>query len=95
MTSAPAGMVFTIDPSGNALPQAFPDYPIGGGESNAELAYPAEWILIVTGVTAGVAPATVAASILSSPVAIPLPFKSKRWTVAYGSLGSAITATAF
>ena len=103
MTNAPAGMCFTIDPintNGNPVAQYFQDsgsVPSTGAsaQNNAELAFPAEWILVVTGVPVGTAPATIAASILSSPVAIPLPFKSRRFQVAYGSLGSAVTATAF
>lgn len=100
MTNAPAGMVFTIDPNGTPVPQYYQDsgaVPTTGAsaQNNAELAFPAEWILVVTGVPVGTAPATIAASILSSPVAIPLPFKSKRFQVAYGSLGSACTASSF
>jgi hypothetical protein len=52
-------------------------------------------LLVVTGVPSGTAPSTIAASILSAPVAIPLGWKTKHWQVAYGSLGGAITATAW
>ena len=97
MPTASAGMVFTIDPNisnGSPIAQNFPDVP-GGGESNAETIFPGEWTLIVTGVPAATLPATIAALITSSPVTIPLPFKSRRWTIAYASLGSACTATNF
>lgn len=98
--ATPVGMVFTIDPRGNAIPQYFPDSgsnPSTGAsaESNAEALFPGDWQLVVTGVPFGTSPATVAALILSSPVALPLPFKGYHWQVAYGSLGSAITATSF
>jgi hypothetical protein len=83
-------MVFTIDPTGKPVPSNWVDII-----QNAETPYPGDWQLTVTGVPVGTSPATVAASILSSPVALPLPFSrgSYRWTVAYGSLGGAITAT--
>lgn len=87
--SATAGMVFRIDKDGNPIALSFPD---GGGV--AETPYPGEFQLVVTGVAAGTAAATIAALITSSPVALPLPWKDKRWTIAYSSLGSACTATA-
>ena len=87
--AATTGMVFTIDSNGNPVAQTFPDLGI-----NAEAPFTGDWQLVVTGVPQGTSQATVAASILSSPVALPLPWKSRRWTVAYGSLGSACTATA-
>ena len=97
MTAAPSGMCFNIDPSivnGVPTPLYFAD--TGSTEGNAESAFPSDWILIVTGVPAGTSPATIAALIVSSPVAIPLPFiKSKRFQVAYSSLGSACTASVF
>jgi hypothetical protein len=96
---ATTGMVFTIDSSGNPIAQYFPDTGSvastgASAEGNAETPFPGDWQLVVTGVPSGTAAATIAASILSSPVAIPLPWKSKRWSIAYGSLGSACTATA-
>jgi hypothetical protein len=98
--ATPAGMVFTIDARGNPIPQYFPDtgaVPSTGlsAEGNAEAMMPGDWQLVVTGVPAGTAPSTIAALILSSPVALPLPWKGLHWQVAYGSLGSAVTATAF
>ena len=88
---ATAGMVFTIDSTGKPIPTNWVDVV-----QNAETPFPGDWQIVVTGVPSGTSPATVAASILSSPVALPLPFSkgSYRWTVAYGSLGSAVTATA-
>jgi hypothetical protein len=83
-------MVFTISPTGAPIAQSFPD---GGG--NAELPYAGDWQLVVTGVPAGTSAATIAGLITSSPVAIPLPFKSFHWTIAYSSLGSACTAVAY
>lgn len=87
--AATAGMVFKIDENGNPIALSFPD---GGGVG--ETPYPGEFQLVVTGVPVGTASSTIAASILSSPVALPLPWKDRRWTIAYGSLGSACTATA-
>ena len=86
-----AGMVFNIDSTGKPIPSNWVDTI-----QNAEVPFPGDWQLTVTGVPVGTSPATVAASILSSPVALPLPFTKSgyRWTVAYGSLGSAVTATA-
>ena len=83
------GMVFTINENGIPILSSWPDVI-----QNAETPFPGDWQLTVTGVPAATSPATVAASILSSPVALPLPWKTRRWTVAYGSLGSAVTATA-
>ena len=96
---AVTGMIFTIDYTGKPIAQYFPDSganPTTGvsAESNAQTMNAGDWQLAVTGVPAGTAPATIAALILSSPVAIPLPFKSLRWSIAYSSLGSACTATA-
>ena len=59
----------------------------------SETPFPGDWQLVVTGVPPGVTPATVAALITSSPVALALPFASLHWRVAYASLGSAVTAT--
>jgi hypothetical protein len=87
-------MVFNIDANGNPQTTFFPDSP-ATAQGNAEASYPGEMLLVVTGVPAGTSPATIAASILSSPVAIPLGWKTKHWQVAYGSLGSAVTATAW
>ena len=92
--AAPVGMVFNIDANGNPQTTFFPD-SLASAQGNAESAYPGDMQLVVTGVPFGTAPATIAASILSSPVAIPLGWKSKHWQVAYGSLGGAITATAW
>ena len=86
----PTGMVFQLDSHG--VPQA-QNWPDGGAVS--ETPFPAEWILTVTGVPAGTPQATVAAMITSAPVALPLPWKLLRWQVAYASLGSAVTATAW
>lgn len=87
--AATAGMAFRIDENGNPIALSFPD---GGGVG--ETPYPGEWQLVVTGVAAGTSAATIAALILSSPVAFPVPWKDRRWTIAYSSLGSACTATA-
>ncbi len=90
MTAAPTGMPFSISPLGVPIPQNWTDY---GGPS--ETAFTGDWQLIVTGVPAGVTYATVATMILSAPVAIPLPFKSFHWQVAYSALSGPVTATAF
>ena len=84
------GMQFVLDSNGMPQPQTWPD---GGGAS--ETPYPGNWILTVTSVPPGVTQAAVAALIVSSPCAIPLPFKLQRWQVAYSSLGSACTASAW
>ena len=90
MPSLVSGMVFQINPStGSPIVENFPDY---GG--NAETAFTGDWQLIVTGVPSGISALTVAALITSSPVAMPLPWKSYHWSIAYASLGSACTATA-
>lgn len=89
-------MVFTIDPdvtNWSPAPQYFADVP--GSHGNAETPFPAEWMLVVTGVPANTPPATIAGLITSSPVAIPMPFGSRRWKIAYASLGSACTASTY
>jgi hypothetical protein len=92
--AAPTGMVFNIDASGNPQTTFFNDTG-AAAQGNAETAYPGDMQLVVTGVPAGTSPATIAASILSSPIAIPLGWKTKHWQIAYSSLGSANTATAW
>ena len=92
--AAPVGMVFNIDANGNPQTTFFNDSG-AAAQSNGETSYPGDMLLIVTGAPFGASPATIAASILSSPVAIPLGWKTKHWQVAYGSLGSAVTATAW
>ena len=92
--AAPTGMVFNIDANGNPQTTFFNDTG-AVAQGNAESSYPGDMLLVVTGVPAGTSPATIAASILSAPVAIPLGWKTKHWQVAYGSLGSAVTATAW
>ena len=85
-------MTFQIQ-AGTGLPvmtQNFPDYGF-----TSEVAYPADWILVVTGCPAGATPAAVAALIVGAPVALPLPWKSLHWQIAYASLGGACTATAW
>jgi hypothetical protein len=92
--AAPTGMVFNIDANGIPQTTFFPDSP-STAQGVSETSYPGDMLLVVTGVPSGTSPATIAASILSSPVAIPLGWKTKHWQVAYGSLGSAVTATAW
>jgi hypothetical protein len=94
-------MCFTIDPNGIPIPMYFPDTGTVAGtsgasaEGNAQTPPSGDWILVVTAVPAGTSAATVAALILSSPLALPMPWGSKRWKVAYGSLGSAFTASVY
>jgi hypothetical protein len=96
-------MVFTVSGAGaststvNPIAEFFADSEATGGnppvsaESNAELAYPGDNQLIVTGVAYGVAPSTIAALITSN---LTLP-AGKRWTIAYATLNAgACTATA-
>ena len=93
MPNAPTGMTFSIQ-AGTGLPvmtQNFPDYGF-----TSEVAYPADWILVVTGCPAGATPAAVAALITAAPVALPLPFgNNPHWRVAYSALSGPITATAW
>ena len=91
MVSGPVGMQFSINPAtGQPNPQNWQD---GGAVS--ETPFPGDWQLTVTGVPGGTSYATIAALITSSPVALPLPWKSFHWQIAYASLGSACTATAW
>ncbi len=85
MAAPVGGMVFNLDQAGNPQPQGFDTLTNFGGDFS----------LTVTGVPGGTTQATVAALILSSPCAIPLPYKSKRFQISYASLGSACTATAY
>ena len=85
MVAPVGGMVFNLDASGNPQAQGFDTLTNFGGDFS----------LTVTGVPGGTTQATVAALITSSPVAIPMPWKSKRWQIAYSSLGSACTAAAY
>ena len=88
--TGPAGMIFSLDGNGVPQPQNWPD-----GGAISEVPYPCEWTLTVTGCPANTPQATVAALIISSPVALPMPWKLRRWQVAYSALGSACTATAW
>lgn len=98
--AAPVGMVFNIDSRGNPIAQVFADSGVvsstgASNESNAESPFSGDWQLVVTAVPAGTDATTIAALILSSPVALPLPWKTTRWQVAYGVLGAACTAVSW
>ncbi len=86
MAAPVGGMVFNLDAGGNPQAEGFDTGTNFGGDFS----------LTITGVPSGVTQATVAALILSSPVSLPLPWKpSKRFQIAYSSLGSACTAASF
>ena len=90
MTAGPTGMPFVLDSNGVPQAQAWPD-----GGANSEIPFASDFVVVVTGVGAGISQATVAALIVSSPLAIPLPFGSKRFKIAYASLGAPCTAQNF
>lgn len=85
MVAPVGGMVFNLDAAGIPQAQGFDTAVNFGGDMS----------VTVTGVPPGTTAATVAALIISSPLAIPLGFKAKRWQIPYSSLGSACTAVAF
>ena len=86
MAAPVGGMVFNLDAGGNPQAQGFDTSTNFGGDFS----------LTVTNVPAGTSAATIAALITSSPVSLPLPWKpSKRFQIAYASLGSACVAAAY
>ncbi len=85
MTAPVGGYVFNLDAAGVPQPQGFDTTINFGGDMS----------VTVTGVPLNTPSANVAALIISSPLAIPLGFKNKRWQIAYSSLGSACTAVAY
>ena len=74
-------MYFSLN--GTGIPTAL-NFPDGG--FNAETMFPGDWVLCVQNVPAGVTPATVAALITGSPVALPLPWSSTRFKIGYSTL---------
>ncbi len=85
MAAPTGGMIFNLDANGVPQPQGFDTVTNFAGDMS----------VTVTAVPGGTPAATVAALIISSPLAIPLNFKNKRWQIPYSSLGSACTAVAF
>lgn len=90
--TAPSGMYFNINPAtGVPVVNYFADLP--GSEGNAETGFSGDFQLCVTGVPVNTQPSVIAALITSSPVAIPLPWGTFHWKVAYAALGAPVTAT--
>ena len=102
MTAGPVGMVFTVTLNAAgvvtaAVAEDFPDSGTTGSqesaESNAEVPYTGDNQLVVTDVTFGASPATIAALIVSSPVTVPAGVLCSK--IPYSSLGSPCTSTAW